>query len=178
MSDEPFRYNRYDRDPYETPGDARIRQREIDEKRNNVGRGVGNANTSSSNTSFHNSGTGSYEYEPLSNTALYIGIPLLILAFLLWRGYLPFGDTTLLGIPLVTILVGAGMLCVAFRFIAKLAAIVLVLIGGLMGFGTLMAIVGGAETVNSSGGNLFATAVVIIVGVVLFKIASRLKQST
>ena len=126
MPDEPFRYNPYDRDPNETPGDARIRQREVDEKRNNGGLGVGNFNTSSSNTSdvsFPGSDTGSYEPVKLSNTALYVGIPLLILGFLVWRDYLPFSDVQLFGIPLATLLFGAGILCVAFRFVAKLAAI-------------------------------------------------------
>lgn len=82
----------------------------------------------------------SYEPIRLSKLTLYLGIPLLILSFIVWQDYLPLGDIQLFGHSLEKVLFFSGVLAITLRFVIGVAGFVLMMAGGLLGLGTLFGV--------------------------------------
>lgn len=104
----------------------------------------------------------------LSKTALYLGIPLLILAFLIWHDYLPFNDVKLFGLPLARVLFFTGLLCVAFKYMVKIAGILLIGAGAIGMLGTVMAILSGVA-ISSVIPNLALSGGAIGIGLLIIR---------
>jgi hypothetical protein len=165
MSSNNFYYNEYDRFEGESRTEAESRQRDYHQAVQIHENGLKQKTQAS--PYLHDIPTTITENynEPVkfSWLATYIGAPLLIFALLIWLEFLPFGEVEVMGYPLVAILFVAGLFCVASRFFISLAGVGLMLFGGVMGLGTLLAIIGGA-TVMSLIGNIVLTLLAFLVG--------------
>lgn len=177
MSDDTFQYNRHDRDPGETAGDARIRQREVFEKRNNGGQGVVDPIISSPRSMPYSGRTTSKPVE-ISDTALLLGVIFFLVALMFWSNHFPvLSGLRLFGIPIGILSFAAGLLCVAFRFAIGLVVFAFLGITGIMVLTVLIALMGEVPLVEMKG-NIAAAVVSLLISFLIPRIFLRKKNNS
>lgn len=178
MSNDPFIEKPWDREPGESAGDARIRQREIHEKQM-AGRSGYNSGNGSYSPDMTGSYSGPYDSFEFSWLGTYIGVPALFLALIIWLDFIPLGDGFLIfGYAPEALLLCIGLVAIALRFLIGAAGFVAMLLGGAMGIATVLRVRNNPEiSWGDVTNNLIVSAVAIVVGYLILRVAAMSRSN-
>lgn len=167
MSYDPFIFDPKDVNPGEPISQAKAAQRDAHDKkvaaREAYEEEIRKLNELPPVPPMPDQGTKTSEPVNISNVALYVGMPLLLFACLIWLDYLPWSEVKIFGYPLATVSFWVGLLCVAFRFMVNLVGIALMIGGAIIGFSTVIALIGGVAF-SQLIGNIMVMVVVFVIG--------------